>query len=81
MQNLTKMYVNMSQLDVFKHNVVSDERSYSNETFAKAAKILERGSVAVGQETYDKFKALVDELALLKGEAEAEEVSGCLLTK
>ena len=68
------MYVNMGQLEVFKSNVVSDERSYSNETFAKAAKILERGSVAVGQETYEAFRALVEELAKLKGEAEAEEV-------
>lgn len=38
--NLVTMYANMSHLDVFKRNVVLDGRSYSNETFEKAVKIL-----------------------------------------
>jgi hypothetical protein len=34
------MYANMGHIDTFKKNVVSDGRSYSDETFEKAVKIL-----------------------------------------
>ena len=38
--NLITMYANMAQFEVFRDNVVLDARSYSDETFAKAVKIL-----------------------------------------
>lgn len=34
------MYANMSSYDQFKKNVVSDDRSYSNETFDQALKVI-----------------------------------------
>ena len=34
------MYANMSDLEEFRKNVVSDDRSYSDETFLKAKKLL-----------------------------------------
>ena len=38
--NLITMYANMGHIQAFKENVVKDDRSYSDETFAKALKIL-----------------------------------------
>jgi hypothetical protein len=37
---LIVMYSNMSKIELFKNNVVLDGRSYSDETFEKAIKIL-----------------------------------------
>ena len=45
--NLIQMYCNMRKLPQFHANVVSDERSYSRETFNKASKILARGGIGV----------------------------------
>lgn len=72
--NLVRMYANMSHLDQFKTNVISDERSYSIETFAKAVTILGRGSIEVGKEALDKFVELAKVLKAMKEEAEAEEI-------
>ena len=41
--NIISMYANMSMLDKFKENIVKDGRSYSDETFEKAVKILSSG--------------------------------------
>lgn len=38
--NLITMYANMSHLSKFRDSVIKDGRSYSNETFEKAVKIL-----------------------------------------
>ena len=38
--NILMMYANMSEEEVFLKNVVNDSRSYKDETFAKALKIL-----------------------------------------
>lgn len=45
--NLTRMYANMAHLADFKTHVVSDGRSYSDETFEKAAKILNSAKKAI----------------------------------
>jgi hypothetical protein len=51
------MYANMSGFEAFKKNVVSDDRSYSDETFEKAAKILNstQKNIPVGADDNDKF--------------------------
>ena len=58
--NIISMYANMSHLDSFKKNVVSDGRSYSDETFEKAVKILNssKKNIQVGQEDREKFETL-----------------------
>ena len=45
------MYVNMSGMEKFKDNVVTDDRSYSDETFQKALNIIGRGKIGVDEET------------------------------
>ena len=45
--NLTTMYANMAHLPDFKTHVVSDGRSYSDETFEKAVKILNSAKKAI----------------------------------
>lgn len=73
--NLIQMYVNMGGLHEFHVNVVSDERSYSNETFTKASKILSRGSgIGVDADVQEKFEQLTIALKKAKGEAEQEEI-------
>jgi len=42
------MYANMSDQEQFRKNVVSDGRSYSNETFEKAIKILNSTKKNIG---------------------------------
>lgn len=68
------MYTNMGDLKEFHANVVSDERSYSNETFTKASKILSRGGFGVDGEVQKKFEVLTQALSKAKGEAEQEEI-------
>lgn len=68
------MFANMSHLAQFKENVVSDERSYSNETFSKAVTILGRGNIEIGQASLDKFVALTVDLRKMKGEAEEMDI-------
>lgn len=57
----------MCKLDKFKQNVVKDGRSYSDETFEKAVKILNssKKSIAIDQEAKENFEILAAEL---KGE-------------
>ena len=71
------MYSNMGHLQIFKENVVKDGRSYSNETFEKAAKILNstKKHINVTDETKEKFEALAAELNVMKNIAAEEEVS------
>ena len=64
----------MSHLDQFKENVISDERRYSNETFAKAVTILGRGNIEIGQAALDKFVALTVDLKKMKGEADEMDI-------
>ena len=54
----------MSKLDDFKKNVVADGRSYSDELFEKAVKILksDRKGIAVDEEHQVRFEALAAEL-------------------
>ena len=68
------MFANMSHLSEFKDNVISDERSYSNETFAKAVTILGRGNIEIGQAALDKFVALTVDLKKMKGEADEMDI-------
>jgi hypothetical protein len=42
------MYANMSKEDKFLMNVVNDSRSYSDETFAKAVRIINNAKKGVG---------------------------------
>jgi len=62
--NLIRMYANMSHLEVFRGHVVKDSRSYSNETFEKAVKILNssKKSVNVDLESKQKFEELASVL-------------------
>jgi len=55
--NLVTMYANMAHLETFRTNVVMDGRSYSDETFDKAVKILNstKKNVAVEEEAREKF--------------------------
>jgi len=71
------MYANMSHLESFRKNVVSDGRSYSDETFEKAAKILNssKKGVQVSGESIEKFGVLVAQLKVLKAAVQEEEVS------
>jgi ubiquitin conjugation factor E4 B len=70
------MYANMAHLDKFRENVVLDARSYSDETFAKAAKILNstKKDVSVATEVKEKFEVLVVQLKAAKEAATAEEI-------
>lgn len=78
--NLIAMYANMAHLGEFKEHVVKDGRSYSNETFAKAWKILNsaKKAIAVAVEHRDKFETLVEELKVMKEAAVEEDVSELL---
>lgn len=62
--NIITMYANMSGFDAFKKNVVADARSYSNETFRKAASILKstKKNIQVGADEAVKFHQLVKDL-------------------
>ena len=65
--NIISMYSNMCKIDKFKQNVVKDGRSYSDETFEKAVKILNSGkkSIPIDHEKKENFEVLSAEL---KGE-------------
>jgi len=72
------MYANMSVEQKFKEFVVADARSYSDETFLKAVKIISdiKKGVVVGQEEFEQFARLVEDLQVMsKGKME-NEVSG-----
>ena len=71
------MYANMGHLDKFKKNVVSDGRSYSDETFEKAVKILNssKKNIQVAADDKEKFELLVAKLQTEKKKAVEEEVS------
>ena len=71
------MYANMAHLETFRTNVVMDGRSYSDETFAKALKILNstKKNVAVEEEAREKFEVLAVKLQEAKKIAAQEEVS------
>jgi len=80
--NLICMYANMGVEQSFKEFVVSDGRSYSDETFAKAVKIIsdQKRGINVGQEEHEKFCALVAELQELSKAHEKNDVSAALTT-
>ena len=67
----------MAHFEKFRDNVVIDARSYSDETFAKAVKILNRtaNSVAVDEDTKEKFEILVTQLKEAKQKAAQEEIN------
>jgi len=70
------MYANMAHLEQFRTNVVRDGRSYSDETFEKAAKILnsaKKGVQAAG-DSKEKFEALVAQLKAQKAQVQEEEL-------
>lgn len=70
------MYANMAHLEKFREHVVMDARSYSDETFAKALKILgsTKKNVAVAAEVKEKFEVLVVQLKQAKEAAAQEEI-------
>ena len=61
--------------------MILDARSYSDETFAKALKILSsaKKNVAVAAEVKEKFEVLVVQLKQAKESAAQEEVSNRVL--
>lgn len=65
------MYANMAHLERFRGFVIKDGRSYSNETFEKAVKILNSTSkgIIVDAEHKEKFEALALVLRELKNQA------------
>ena len=71
------MYANMADLETFRKNVVSDGRSYSDETFAKAVKIINstKKGISVTPENKEKFEMLATQLKDLKAVAQVEDVS------
>ena len=75
--NLITMYANMADLETFRKNVVSDGRSYSDETFAKAVKIINstKKGISVTPENKEKFEMLATQLKDLKAVAQVEDVS------
>lgn len=66
----------MAHLDAFKQNVVKDGRSYSDETFAKALKILssQKKAILVSSEHRERFEALVEQLKGMKAVAAEEDL-------
>ena len=70
------MYANMAHFEKFRENVVLDARSYSDETFAKAVKILNssKKNVAVDEEVKSKFEILVTQLKEAKQQAAQEAI-------
>ena len=66
--NLVTMYANMAHLEKFRENVINDGRSYNDETFEKAAKILDstKKNIIVGAEVKEKFEDLVKKLKAAK---------------
>lgn len=74
--NLVTMYANMAHLEKFRENVILDARSYSDETFAKAVKILNsaKKNVAVAAEAKEKFEVLVVQLKQAKEAAQQDEI-------
>ena len=77
LQNLVTMFANMAHFEKFRENVVMDARSYSDETFAKAVKILNsaKKNVAVEEEVKTKFEILVTQLKEAKEKATKEEIN------
>jgi ubiquitin conjugation factor E4 B len=75
--NLVTMYANMAHLEIFRNNVVKDGRSYSNDTFEKAVKILNstKKSITVDPENKEKFETLAGQLKSLKDIAEVEDAA------
>ena len=67
----------MAKFEQFRKNVVGDGRSYSDETFEKAHKILNSSnkSVNVDPEHKENFDILVAQLKNEKKIAQEEEVS------
>lgn len=67
----------MAHYEKFRDNVVIDARSYSDETFAKAVKILNstQKNVSVDEDTKDKFEILVTQLKEAKLKAAQEEIN------
>jgi len=70
------MYANMAHLEQFRKNVVSDGRSYSDETFMKTCKILKstKKGVQSSGDSVEKFEALAGKLKVLKAEVHEEEL-------
>lgn len=73
--NIICMYSNLSKMEQFRKNVVADGRSYSDETFEKAQKILNSSnkSVNVDPEHKENFDILVVQLRSEKKIALEEE--------
>lgn len=70
------MYANMSEEEVFLRNVVNDSRSYKDETFEKALRLLQnpKKGVTMDAARVDKFQLMVAKLKALKSEIDFEEV-------
>lgn len=58
--NIITMYTNMQKFDEFKQHIVNDGRSYSDETFEKAVKILNNTTkqIVLDPEIKEKFEAI-----------------------
>ena len=73
--NIVTMYGNMMELEAFQTNVVNDDRSYSDETFGKAVKILNstKKKIMIDEEPKQRFVKLV---ALLRSQKQTANDNG-----
>ena len=68
LSNIITMYTNMQKFDEFKQHIVNDGRSYSDETFEKAVKILNSTtkSIVIDPEIKERFESIAKELKQLQ---------------
>eukprot|EP00347_Sterkiella_histriomuscorum_P007831 403347399 len=73
--NILMMYANMSEQESFLRHVVNDTRSYKDETFDKALRLLNnpKKGVQIDQERTFKFEVMVSRLKSLRNEINEEE--------
>lgn len=78
--NILTMYANMSNEEVFLKNVVNDARSYKDETFEKAVRIINntKKGITLDADRKEKFEMMVVNLKSMRLQLAEEEV---ILTK
>lgn len=59
----------MMNQQIFKEHVIKDDRSYSDDTFDKACKIINRQNFKIKQEVLDKFEKITAMLKEMKASA------------
>ena len=76
LQNILSMYANMSDEQVFLRHVVSDARSYKDETFEKAVRMLnsQKKGIQLDLDKKERFEAMVSNLKVMRAQITEEEV-------